>query len=279
MSGYVLGVLVFLSFNVIAAYSVWLPLSCGQLNLGIAAFMAIGAYTAAWLTNEYHLSMWFAFPLGALLSGFLAFVMAIPVLRTSGIYLAMATLALSQVIVGVFLNVEAVGGAAGYPVTEYVPAEVVIVIGIVVTLLMIYLSKTRFFLYMSAIKKDAVVTDLMGVNIRAIKVWSFVFGAMIAGFGGALYGHHYSFVEAQHFNVMLSIYTVLYVLLGGVSSVWGPLIGAIFFTFLPELLRSSDQWRYAIFAIFIIVLMMACPQGIAGAKILRWKRKKRGRND
>lgn len=278
MSEYEIGVLVFLSFNVIAAYSVWLPLACGQLNLGIAAFMAIGAYTAAWLTNEYDLSMWLAFPIGALVSALIALIIAIPVLRTSGIYLAMATFALSQVVMGIFLNMDVVGGAAGYPVTAYIPPTAVITIAVVITLVMVYLAKTRFFLYMSAIKKDPVVTDLMGVNVRAIKVLAFVFGAFVAGLGGALYGHHYSFIEAQHFNVMLSIYTVLYVLLGGVSSVWGPLVGAIFFTFLPELLRSSDQWRYAIFAIFIILMMMARPQGMVGARLLRWKRQKEANN-
>ncbi len=264
MSGYELGVLVFLAFNVIAAYSVWLPLACGQLNLGIAAFMAVGAYAAAWLTNEYEWSMWAAFPVGALAAGLVAWLVALPVLRTSGIYLAMATFALAQVVGGVFLNLEAVGGASGYPVTAYVPAGVVIAVAAAVMAAMVFLSRTRFFLYLSAIKNDAVVTDLMGVNVRAIKIWAFVLGAFIAGLGGAMYGHHYSFVEAQHFSVMLSIYTVLYVLLGGVRSVWGPFVGALFFTLLPELLRASDQWRYAIFALFIILMMMARPQGIVG---------------
>jgi len=273
MSEYQIGVLVFLCFNLIAAYSVWLPMACGQLNLGTAGFMCIGAYSAAWLTNEYQWSMGAAFVVGGVASTLVALLIALPVLRTSGIYLAMATFALGQVVAGFFLSLEAVGSADGYPVIEYLPASVVMVATAVLLLLMIVLSRTRFVLYLGAIRKDAIVADLMGLNVRAIRVCAFAGGALIAGLGGSMYGHHYGFVEAQHFSAMLSIYTVLYVLLGGVNSVWGPLLGAVFFTFLPELLRASDQWRYAIFAAFIIVMMAVRPQGMISGALLRFKRK------
>lgn len=279
MSGYEIGVLVFLCFNVIAAYSVWLPMACGQLNLGIAGFMAIGAYSAAWLTNEYQWPMWAAFAVAGAAATVVALLIAVPVLRTSGIYLAMATFALGQVVVGIFLNMEAVGSAAGYPVSSYLDAKVVIACTLALVAVMIFLSRTRFALYLGAIRKDPVVADLMGVNVRAIRICALAGGALIAGFGGGLYGHHYGFVEAQHFSAMLSIYTVLYVLLGGVNSVWGPLVGALFFTLLPELLRASDQWRYAIFAAFIIIMMAVRPQGIVGGGMLRFKRQKEAGHD
>jgi len=273
MSEYQIGVLVFLCFNIIAAYSVWLPMACGQLNLGIAGFMCIGAYCSAWLTNEYQWPMWLAFVLGGVAATVVALLIALPVLRTSGIYLAMATFALGQVVAGFFLSLEAVGSADGYPVSDYLLADVVMVSTLALVALMIYLSRTRFVLYLGAIRKDAVVADLMGLNVRAIRVCAFAGGALIAGLGGSMYGHHYGFVEAQHFSAMLSIYTVLYVLLGGINSVWGPLLGAVFFTFLPEVLRASDQWRYAIFAAFIILMMAVRPQGMVAGGALRLRRK------
>jgi len=272
MSEYQIGVLVFLCFNVIAAYAVWLPMACGQLNLGIAGFMCIGAYSSAWLTNEYQWPMWLAFALGSVAATVVAVAVALPVLRTSGIYLAMATFALGQVVAGFFLSLEAVGSADGYPVTDYLVADVVMISTLVLVALMAYLSRTRAVLYLGAIRKDAVVADLMGLNVRAIRVCAFAAGALIAGLGGSMYGHHYGFVEAQHFSAMLSIYTVLYVLLGGVNSVWGPLLGAVFFTFLPEVLRASDQWRYAIFAAFIILMMAVRPQGMVSGGLLRLRR-------
>jgi branched-chain amino acid transport system permease protein len=269
MSSYHFGILVLLSFNVIAAYSVYLPLSAGQLNLGIAGFMAIGAYASAYLTNEYGWAMTAAIPVGGILSGAIALAVAVPVLRTHGIYLALATFALGQVIAAVFLNLEVVGAAAGYPVMSYAPAGAVIGVASAIVLFVLLLSRTRFSLYLTAIKSDAAVADLMGINVRAMQVAAFAVGATIAGIGGGLYAHHFSFVEAQHFSVLLSIYTVLYVLLGGTQTVWGPLIGAIFFTLLPELLRAGDEWRYVLFAVFIILFMAVRPQGLITAGLLR----------
>lgn len=274
MSGYLTGVLVVLAFNVIAAYAVYLPLAAGQLNLGIAGFMAIGAYASAFLTNEYGVSMWLAIPAGSLLAGLTGVLIGIPVLRTHGIYLAMATFALGQVIAAVFLNLEVVGGAAGYPVTDYAPPKAVWWAAAGVVLLMLYLSRTRFALCLTAVKSDATVADLLGVSVRGMQVAAFALGAAVAGFGGGLYAHHFNFVEAQHFNVLLSVFTVLYVLFGGTQTVWGPLVGAAFFTLVPELLRASDQWRYALFAGFIILFMAVRPQGLVTASLFRLFRRK-----
>lgn len=273
MSGYLTGVLVVLAFNVIAAYAVYLPLAAGQLNLGIAGFMAIGAYASAFLTNEYMWPMWAAIPVGAALAGLVGLLIGIPVLRTHGIYFAMATFALGQVISAVFLNLEPVGGAAGYPVTDYAAPGVVFAAATGVVVLMVLVSRTRFALYLTAVKSDATVADLLGVSTWGIKVAAFTFGAVVAGFGGGLYAHHYNFVEAQHFNVLLSVFTVLYVLFGGTQTVWGPLVGAAFFTLVPELLRASDQWRYALFAVFIILFMAVRPQGLVTTALLRWRRR------
>jgi branched-chain amino acid transport system permease protein len=262
MSGYQLGLLVILCFNVIAAYAVYLPLAAGQLNLGIAGFMAVGAYAAAYLTNEMGWSVAAAVAVGGGAAGLLALLVAVPILRTHGIYLALATFALGQVIAAVFLNLEVVGAAAGYQVIAYAPPAAVIAVTVAIMVLVFLLSRTRFALYLTAIKNDTVVSDLLGLNVRALQVAAFSIGAVIAGIGGALYGHHFSFVEAQHFSVALSVYTVLYVLLGGTQTVWGPLVGAAFFTLLPELLRASGAWRYVLFALFIIGFMALRPQGL-----------------
>jgi branched-chain amino acid transport system permease protein len=262
MSGYQEGLLVILCLNVIAAYAVYLPLAAGQLNLGSAGFMAVGAYAAAYLTNEMNWSIASAVVIGGAASGLLALAVAGLILRTQGIYLALATFAFGQVVAAVFLNLEVVGGAAGYPVTAYAPPLGVILVTGAIIVLVFLLSRTRFALYLTAIKNDAVVSDLLGLNVRALQMAAFVVGAIIAGVGGGLYAHHFSFVEAQHFNVTLSIYTVLYVLLGGTQTVWGPLAGAAVFTLLPELLRIGAGWRYVLFALFIIGFMALRPQGL-----------------
>lgn len=269
MSSYAIGLLVLLSLNVIGAYAVYLPLAAGQLNLGIAGFMAVGAYGAAYLTNEFSWPILWAVLMGGLFAGLVGLVIALPILRTEGIYLALATFSLGQVIVALFLNTEAVGGAAGYPVYEYLSSEYIIIAAVLIVLLMLLLASTRFSVYLTAIKNDAVVTDLMGVRVTALRVAALTIGAVIAGIGGGLYAHHFGFVEVSYFSVLLSIYTVLFVLLGGVQTVWGPLVGALFFTYVPELLRAGEEWRYFIFALFIIGFMAIRPQGIVTASMLQ----------
>jgi len=269
MSGYQTGVLIILCFNIMAAYAVYLPLVAGQLNLGIAGFMAVGAYTAAYLTTEMGWSLAAALPTGGAAAGALALVVAVPILRTHGIYLALATFALGQVISAVFLNLEVVGAAAGYQVAVYAPPVAVYSATVAVVLFVVALSQTRFTLYLTAIKNDRLVADLLGLKVRALQVAAFAVGAVIAGIGGGLYAHHFSFIEAQHFSVSLSIYTVLYVLLGGTQTVWGPLVGAIFFSLAPELLRAGESWRYVLFAALIVAFMAVRPQGLVTSSGLR----------
>jgi branched-chain amino acid transport system permease protein len=114
------------------------------------------------------------------------------------------------------------------------------------------------------------VADLMGIDVRAFQVAAFALGSAIAGVGGGLYAHHFSFIEAQYFNISLSITIVLYVLLGGTQTVIGPLLGAAVFTLLPEVLRASANWRYVAFAAALIVLMALRPEGlVTGAQLRR----------
>jgi len=202
-------------------------------------------------------------------AGLLALVVAIPVLRTRGIYLALATFALGQIVRAAILNLEVVGGAAGYPVTTFISMPTIVCFAIGVTFAMWLLFATRFGIAITAVQDDERVADLMGLNVRAFQIAAFTVGSMIAGIGGGLYAHHFNYIEAQNFDVSLSISIVLYVLFGGTQSVLGPLVGAALFTLLPEVLRGSAQWRYVLFAAIVIVVMAVRPQGLLTAAPLR----------
>ena len=270
MSGYLEGVLVLLAVNVVFAYGGFLPLAAGQLNLGLAGFAAIGAYASAYLSNVFKFPALLAIPCAGMIAGLVALIVAVPVLRTRGIYLALATFALGQIVQAIILNLEVVGGAAGYPVTEFIRLPTIAGVATVVVLLVWLLFGTRFGIAVTAVHDDEQVADLMGIDVRAFQVAAFVLGSMIAAIGGGLYAHHFSFIEAQYFNISLSITIVLYVLLGGTQTVLGPLLGAAVFTLLPELLRASAQWRYITFAAALIVIMAARPEGIiTGAQLRR----------
>ncbi len=269
MSGYLEGLLVLLAINVILAYGAFLPLAAGQLNLGIGGFVAIGAYVSAYLSNEYAWAPMAAALAAAGLTGIVAVLVAFPILRTRGIYLALATFAFGQVVQALILNLNVVGGAAGYPVKSFIGPVAVVASALAVLALVVLLFHTRFGISVTAVNDDETVSDLLGISVRGIQSAAFTIGSVIAALAGALYAHHFSFVEAQNYGVMFSIYIVLYVLLGGIQTVWGPLLGAAVFTMLPELLRGSAQWRYVIFACLIIAVMNLRPDGLATRGLLR----------
>ena len=140
------------------------------------------------------------------------------------------------------------------------------------------------YLYKTPTHDDEVVTDLMGVNIRGVKVAAFAIGGALAGLAGGLYANVFSFVEIQGFNAMVSIYVLLYVLLGGTQTAWGPLAGATFFTLLPEAMRTvlpaiknalyglfgvegqitppDDSWRFVILGVITVGMMALRPEGL-----------------
>jgi branched-chain amino acid transport system permease protein len=270
MSGYLEGVLVLLAVNVVFAYGAFLPVAAGQLNLGLAGFAAIGGYASAFLSNTYGVTPVMAIAVGGIAAGLIALVVAVPVLRTRGIYLALATFALGQIVQATLLNLEVVGGAAGYPVIAFIrlPTIALFAAGVVVVVALLF--ATRFGIAVTAVHDDERVADLMGLDVRAFQIAAFTLGSIIAGIGGGLYAHHFSFIEAQYFNIGLSITIVLYVLLGGTRTVLGPLVGAVVFTLLPEILRGSANWRYVLFAAAVIILMALRPQGlITGEQIRR----------
>jgi branched-chain amino acid transport system permease protein len=269
MSGYFEGVLVLLAVNIVFAYGAFLPLAAGQLNLGLAGFAAIGAYAAAYASNSWSVAPTLAIVLGGLVAGVVALAVAMPVLRTRGIYLALATFAVGQIVQATILNLEVVGGAAGYPVASFIRLPTIAAFAAVIVIIVSLLFATRFGIAVRALHDDEIAADLMGLHVRAIQVAAFTIGSIIVGIGGGLYAHYFSFIEAQNFNIALSITVVLYVLLGGTQSVLGPLVGAAVFTLLPELLRGSQSWRYVVFAAALIVLMALRPQGLVTRARLR----------
>ena len=119
MSGYWAGILGILCINIIFAYSVFIPAAAGQLNLGGAGFMAIGAYSAAYLNTGLELPVWISIPGAAAATAAISFVIAFPILRTRGIYMVLATFAFAEVVAGIIINIDVVGGAPGYEVVSF----------------------------------------------------------------------------------------------------------------------------------------------------------------
>jgi branched-chain amino acid transport system permease protein len=275
MSGYATQIAAILIVNIVAAYAAYMPLACGQLNLGIAGFMAIGAYGSAVLSGHgFGLSVSISGgACGATLAGL---AVSIPVLRARGIYLTIATLAFSEVVAATLLNVNSLGGASGYVVANHIGLAPMVVTMMIVLIAVAWLNSTRVGLCMTAVRNDGRGAAVFGVSVRGVEIAALTIGAGFAGVAGALYAHHFNYLEAQHFNVLLSTYAVLYALLGGLQTPIGPLVGALVFTLVPEFLRGTDQWRYVAFGACIILLMVLRPEGLLTRRLIHDSPLRRG---
>jgi branched-chain amino acid transport system permease protein len=269
MSGYLAGTLAVLFINLIFAYGIFATAAAGQINLGGAGFQAIGAYATGWLVGELGWPMSLSIPAATLVAALVGFLISFPVLRTRGVYMVLATFAFGEVVSGYLLHSKIFGGAMGMVVPQHVELWVLAAWAIGVTILMFYLMATRLGLAMRSINDDEDAAMIMGVNVRAVQVAAFTMSGALTGLSGALYALNYGFIEAQYFNSLLSIYVLLFVLIGGAQTAWGPLAGSLFFTLLPELFRMGGSWRYLIFGVAIVVMMVLRPEGIVTRNMIR----------
>jgi len=269
MSGYLSGVVAIFCINLIFAYGIFVTAAAGQINLGGAGFQAIGAYAAGWLAGQAGLPIAVSIIAAALITALVGFLISFPVLRTRGVYMVLATFAFGEVVAGFLLHSDVFGGAMGMVVPLHIELWVLAVSAVLVTLLTFYLMATRLGLAMRAINDDEDASVVMGVNVRAVQVAAFTIGGALTGLSGALYALNFGFVEAQYFNSLLSIYVLLFVLIGGTQSAWGPFAGTLFFTLLPELFRVGGSARYLIFGIVIVIMMALRPEGIVTRSLLR----------
>ena len=277
-----INIILAVSLNLINGYT-------GQFSLGHAGFMAVGAYTAAVITNQFGELNSFAsgviFP-GALLAGGLLAAVAgllvgIPTLRLRGDYLAIVTLGFGEIIRVIFQNMERVGGARGLSITHgwtnlFWTFSLAAVTIYVVTAL-VHSTYGRGFI---AVRDDEIAASAMGINATKYKVTAFVVGAFFAGIAGGLYAHSKQFLTPGGFGFMESISIVVMVILGGMGNTTGVIIAAILLTLLPEELRRLSSiehlpgitkefplsWigniRMIIYSLLLVVLMLTRPQGI-----------------
>jgi branched-chain amino acid transport system permease protein len=266
------GVLAQLAINIVIAYSVFLPAAAGLLNLGAAGFVLIGGYVAGALTMKAGVPLLAAIPLAGLAAGLIAFVVSFPILRTRGVYMVLATFAFAEIVGGVLLNIPALGGAAGLSVSAYAGLPLVFTFTVLVVLFVAWLLATRFGLAMRAVHDDENVALLFGTNLRLTQVFAFTLGGALGGIGGALLVHQFNFIDVQTTGVMFSIFVLLYVLMGGTQTAWGPIAGALFFTLVPEGLRRAAELspqlkflegsRYIVFGAVVVLVMMWRPEGL-----------------
>lgn len=260
-----------LGLNLIYGYT-------GQFSLGHAAFYGIGAYLAAYISKSIHspnpLILLLGIIAGALLSGIVAFLIGLPILRLRSDYLGIATLGFGIIMKIIFDNADAVipslGGSRGMTgiprLTNFTWVFIVFILAVLVLRNLINSSVGRALV---SIREDEVAAEAVGINTTKYKTLGFVIGCVYAGVAGALYAHLYSFLHPANFDFLKSIDVMLIIVLGGLGSISGTIITAIAWAFLLEGLRvvlpeAILDWRLVIYPLILIVIMLVRPKGIFG---------------
>jgi branched-chain amino acid transport system permease protein len=263
--------------HALLALSIWLTLACGLLSLANAAFMGIGAYTAALLT----LNLGWPFPAvlaaGALAPAAVALAIGVPTLRLSGVYLAMATLAFGEVSRVIILNLDITGGPGGLNgiplVTEGWHIALILA---VVCYGLARLRRSRVGRAIEAIKEDEVAARLMGIDVDRHKLFVFTLGAAIAGIAGALNAHYTFFISPREYGFENAVDILTMTVLGGISSLIGPVLGSTILTLLPELLRFLHDYRLTVNGVILVLVVLFLPTGLWDARRIRAWRDRQG---
>jgi branched-chain amino acid transport system permease protein len=263
----------------------------GQFSIGHAGFMAVGAYTSAFFSINYGIPLanslgngtlgWavalaLATVVGAVMAGVAGLVVGIPSLRLKGDYLAIVTLGFGQIIVVFLNNIEAVGGARGYSGIPIVQRFFWIFLVAVLTIAMVYnIVHSAFGRALISIREDELAAEAMGVNTTRYKVMAFVISSAMAGAGGVLLAHFDGYLNPKSFEFIKSFEFLIMIILGGLGSIVGSVIGAILLTVLPEGLRQFAEYRMVVYSLLLIILMITRPQGLLGSKdaFKGWRKK------
>jgi branched-chain amino acid transport system permease protein len=281
-----INIILAVSLNLINGYT-------GQFSIGHAGFYAVGAYASAALVKYGGPAIGAALPFlpplalngvllllgilaAAILSAIAGLAVGIPSLRLRGDYLAIVTLGFGEIIRVLILNVDAIGGSRGFsgvaPLANFFWIYLFVLITIAVVHNLVHSSFGRAFI---SIRDDEIAAEAMGVDTTRFKVLSFVISSMFAGIAGALFGHFTQYLHPNSFTFNQSFFVIIMIVIGGLGSIEGAVLGAVVFTVVLEMFRGFGSFRLVNFAVLLVLIMIYRPQGILGSWTI-FKGRRRG---
>jgi branched-chain amino acid transport system permease protein len=238
----------------------------GQFSIGHAGFMAIGAYLSAIITVKLQGPLVTALLVGGLVAAVVGLLIGLPTLRLKGDYLAIATLGLGEIVRIIFINTEYVGGSTGLSVPKQIGwtwAFWLTVLSFIIIRNFIRSTHGRACL---AIRENEIAAETMGINTTKYKVMAFTLGAFFAGLAGGVYANYMYLIQPGTFSFLKTFDILIMVVLGGLGSLTGGVIGAVFMTFINAGLSGFPEWRLVITAVLLVILIIFRPTGLMGTK-------------
>lgn len=272
-----LGIAVFVGIYTIVMSGMTLLVGfAGQPSLGHNAFFGIGAYTTAIVSTKFGASPWLGLLAGLILNGVIAFIIGLPTLRLRGHYLAVATLGFGGITEAVFMHwtgmtggADGIAGISGIPLGPLMIKGDILFYYLVWTIALLFLIfsfniiNTRTGRVFKAIHGSEVATNSLGINVNRYKLYIFIYSALVAGIGGWLLAHYITFISPGSFGIHFSVLILCMVVIGGQTSIWGPVFGAIVYTVFPIILWASEDYDTVIYGIILMAVIMFMPKGIA----------------
>lgn len=277
-------IVVFTLISIIGVASIF-PLTglTGLFSFGQAGYMAIGAYVAGLLAVNLHIPFVACMVIGVLVSGLLAIIVGFPTLKLRRDYFALMSLFLGEAIRAMLNKFSVItGGAAGLSgIPKRVGFWVIIIGTIAVVVIVASFKYSRYGRMCLAIKTDELAAKSFGINVFVLKMKTYVFCSMIAGFAGVLFAFYLQYIDPNMFGWTTSSGWVIFLFFGGSNSLTGSIISTIFLNLLPEFLRFADELRIVMYTLIIIITLNFRPKGLFGDKELNlrqiWRHIKRGK--
>ncbi len=260
-------VLLALSLNIIVGYA-------GQPNLGHAAFYGIGAYTSAILSSMYGLPFLVSFLLAGLVTAALGLLLGLISLRVKESFFAVTTIGVNFIIVAIFRYWDFFGGPMGYVVPAAKLFNVtfnyphylafIIVCIVLVVLLSVKIQNSWIGMALGGIRNDEDATRSLGIDIRKFKIIAFVLANFIAGCTGSIYAHFIGFIYPNDFSFIVSVSILAMAVVGGLGTISGPILGALFLGIIPEIFRALQDYRFLLYGVALVLTMRFQPSGLHG---------------
>ena len=259
-----------LGVNGLLALSMYVVLAVGQLSLGQAAFMGLGAYSSAIMTVKLKLPFMLVLPASVVVPVLFALAIGVPTLRLAGVYLAIATIGLGEVLRATYLNLDYVGGALGLSgIPERASATMIYGILAAAILALWLVGRSRIGRAMEAMREDETAAQVIGVPVRRYKMGALLASAVLAGLAGCLSAHVSSFIGPNEYGFEPAVTILSFALLGGIGTPLAPVLGAWVLTLLPELLRGMADIRLVVNGVIIVLAVLFLPNGLLAIRMKR----------
>lgn len=256
----------------------------GQMNLGTAGIFSMGAYTSSLLATKLGLNPWFCLMAAVGMGVLIGLGLGYPSLRVSGVYLALTTIGFSEIVRILMTNLTGITGGAlgvtGIPVFsilghKFQTNKEIYYLYLVIAVILIFnayrIVHSKWGRAFLAVKDNPDAVEAGGINIASIKILAFTLAAVYATIAGSLYSHYVGFINPSAYNLEYSINYVVMLVIGGIGSVPGNVLGAIVVTLVPELLRFMENYYWLVFSIITLLFVIFMPNGIVS--IFRTKKK------